>query len=119
MWRISSLVSIEHRLKIDGGRPLFAGLDFRMMPSSDSDVTLIFAWIEPENERWIDAIHNGLNKFLDDRRKVGQPVGYTRIEMKRVLSHPLDTDAYAVEYNMTRALETAFRDHATDSESVR
>ena len=118
MWRISSTVNIEHRLKIDGGRPLFAWFDFRLTPSEDLDVTLTFARNEHENGRWEEAFHEGLNRFLNNRRAAGRAVGYTRIEIQRVISHPIDTDAHAVEYNMTRALEAAFQNHESNPESV-
>ncbi len=117
MWRISSHVVIEHRLKIDGGRPLFAWLDFRLKPSDDANVSLTYVWRDANDERWNDAIRQGLNIFLSNRLLNGRRVGYTAIEMNRVISHPIDTDSHAVEYNMTRALEAAFEKYETDTDS--
>ncbi len=88
------------------------------MPSEDPRVILTFVWVEHGKEHWETAIHEGLNRFLDNRREAGKEVGYTRIEMQRVISHPIDTDEYAVRYNMTRALEEAFRNHESNTESV-
>lgn len=109
-----TLVNVEHRLKIDGGRPLFAWLDFRLIPSENADVSLSYVWRDARDERWNDAIRQGLNVFLNNRHNDGRKVGYTAIEMSRVISHPIDTDIHAVEYNMTRALEAAFQDHETN-----
>ena len=115
-WRIPKPVYVEHRLKIDGGKPLFAWFDFRLFPSdAKSGITITAAWSDPDDNRWLPAINAAIAEFVAARGSEGRPVGDTAIEMVRVISHPVDTDDHAVQYNMLRALESQFSRYEVDT----
>ncbi|TWT81666.1 hypothetical protein CA13_31190 [Planctomycetes bacterium CA13] len=117
MWRIPTETDVEHRLKIDGGKPLFAWLDFRLLPAEVSHgITLSTAWVDSADDRWLTAIESAITQFVAARESAGRPVGRTAIEMSRVISHPVDTDDHAVTYNMLRALEAQFEQHEVETQ---
>lgn len=117
IWCIPTAIDVQHRLKVKGKRPLFAWLDFRLLPSDSLELAVTTAWLDDADDRWLPAINAAIESFVVSRASIGSPVGFTTIEMTRVISHPIDTDNYAVRYNMTRALEIQFKKHAVKVES--
>lgn len=111
VWQIPESVNFASRIKIESGRLMFAWLDFHLLPATEAEIAVAFDWSDPADERWNAAVKAGVVDFVAYRREVGRPVGYTRIVLKRVISHPIATDDYAVTYNMKWGLEHAFTGH--------
>lgn len=92
---------------------MFAHLDYRLVPAAGSvGLAVRTAWLDVSDERWLPAIEAAANRFSAQRQAQGRPVGWTAVEMVRVISHPVDTDLHAVEYNMLSSLRHRFDLHA-------
>lgn len=108
VWQIPESVNCVFRDKIDSGWPTFAWLDYLLLPATEAEIAVAFDWSDPADERWNEAIQAGVADFVAYRQKVGRPVGFSRVVLKRVISHDIVTDDYTVTTNMKLALQNAF-----------
>jgi hypothetical protein len=115
IWRIPKPIDVNHRTIVDtGGKPLCARLIARLIPSDNPDgLQLEEEWEDPDDGRWLPAIQSGIEQFTTRRQESGKPVGYTTLVMKRVISHPIDTDDRAVTYHVKAMLHNQFDAHET------
>ena len=106
---------MRSRIKVDGGRPIFAHFDGQLLPSNGrhDGIRIEHAFDNPVDARWIPAIKAGVEKFIQQRIEMGKPVCNTTFVMTRVISHPIDTDEYAVTRNVALSLQRQF-----DTEAV-
>ena len=112
LWVISEPIDVRSRIHINSMRPIFAHFDARLVPSGEhSGIRVVEEWEDPEDGKWLAAVKEGVDRFVGQRVEAGRPVGHTSLVMLRVISHPVDTDAYAVARNVTSTLRIQFDAH--------
>src|SRR5436190_7712945 len=111
-WRIAKEVEVHWRAKFNSPNNLFAWLDFCLVPSKQQlGIEVTTNWLDASDDRWLPAIKSGVERFLAGRTEFQKPVGFTRIEMLRVIAHPEVTNDRAVRFNVFSALHDEFEEH--------
>lgn len=109
-WAIVDPVDVRSRIKIDSGRPLFAHFDAKLLPSDEqhAGIRIEYSFARSEDAKWCKAVATGVETFIQRRIEEQKPVRDTTLVMTRVIAHQIDTDEYAVAYNVARCLQLKF-----------
>lgn len=112
-WAILTEAEMRTRNHINsGGMPQFANFELKFIPSCNHDgINVVAEWEDPTDDRWLEAIKIGVDRFVSRRKESGRPVCKTTLIMKKVISHPIDTTEQFVSYRIDSILYEIFNQH--------
>lgn len=112
-WAINTSVEVRSRIHINSMEPQFAHFDARLEPSTGSHdgIRLVTNWTNESDNKWLNAIQQGVERFVDERNHLNRPVCNTTLVMVRMISHEIVTTEATVSRNVKNTLRYEFEDH--------